>query len=133
MAKFFSSLFVKALVKPSHERVDADDGEDEPEDQTDEQDVEDTGRAPTRALTTTFMPSIFAMARKGLRALKVRIVLKMGMLPAPNRLAPKLMSETDTMTKSSQHHALPKYMTQPMANSLSVVSRKKTTVKIRSR
>ncbi len=59
--------------------------------------------------------------------------MKMEMLPAPKRLAAKLTRETPTMMKSSQHHALPKYATNPMAKSLSVVSRKKTTVKIRSR
>ena len=91
------------------------------------------GRAPTKAFTTTFMPSILAMARSGLNALSVRIVLKIGMLPAPSNEAPKLMSETATMTKSNQHQALPKYITQPIANSLRSVSRKKTTVRMRSR
>ena len=43
------------------------------------------------------------------------------------------MSETATITKSSQHQAFPKYMTQPMANNLRSVSRKKTTVRMRSR
>ena len=79
------------------------------------------------------MPSILAIALSGLRARSVRMVLKMGMFPAPKRLAPKLMRETATMTKSSQHQALPKYITQPMAKSLRSVSRKKTTVRIRSR
>lgn len=61
------------------------------------------GSAPTRAFTTTFMPSILAMALNGLKALKVRIVLKMEMFPAPNKLAAKFTSETPTMMKSSQH------------------------------
>ena len=52
---------------------------------------------------------------------------------SPRRLAAKLIRETPTMTKSSQHHALPKYATHPMANSLRHVSRKNTTVRIRSR
>ena len=91
------------------------------------------GRAPTRALTTTFMPSILAIARSGLRALRVLIVLKMGILPAPSRLAPKFTKDTATITKSSQHQALPKYMTAPMARSFKHVSKKNTTVSIRSR
>ena len=91
------------------------------------------GSAPTRALTTTFIPSILAMALRGLKALKVLIVLKMEMFPAPSKLAAKFTRDTPTMTKSSQHQALPKYATNPMAKSLSDVSRKKTTVKILSR
>ena len=43
------------------------------------------GKAPTKALTTTFMPSILAIARSGRRALSVLMVLKMGMLPAPRK------------------------------------------------
>ena len=73
------------------------------------------------------------MYLSGLNALNVLIVLKMGMLPAPNKLAPKLIKDTATMTKSSQHQALPKYITQPMAKSLRSVSKKKTTVRMRSR
>ena len=33
-----------------------------------------SGKAPTRALTTTFIPSIFAMALNGRNALSVRMV-----------------------------------------------------------
>jgi hypothetical protein len=44
-----------------------------------------------------------------------------------------LTRDTPTMTKSSQHHALPKYATNPIAKSFKDVSRKKTTVKILSR
>ena len=64
------------------------------------------GRAPTNAFTTTFMPSILAMALSGRKALRVLIVLKIGMFPAPRREAAKLMRDTPTMTKSSQHQAL---------------------------
>ena len=91
------------------------------------------GKAPTRALTTTFMPSILAIARNGLRALKVLMVLNMGMFPAPNNEAPKFIRDTATITKSSQHQALPKYITVPIANNFNEVSKKNTTVKIRSR
>ena len=91
------------------------------------------GRAPTKAFTTTFMPSILAMALRGRKALRVLIVLKIGMFPAPRREAAKLMRDTPTMTKSSQHQALPKYATTPIARSFRQVSRKKTTVRILSR
>jgi hypothetical protein len=43
------------------------------------------------------------MALNGLSALRVLIVLKMEMFPAPRRLAAKFTRETPTMTKSSQH------------------------------
>ena len=59
------------------------------------------GNAPTRALTTTFIPSILAMALRGLKALRVLMVLKMGMLPAPNKLAPKLISDTATIERKN--------------------------------
>jgi hypothetical protein len=36
-------------------------------------------------------------------------------------------------SRKTVYHALPKYATNPIAKSLSVVSRKKTTVKIRSK
>ena len=45
MAELLSRLFVKALVEPAHERVDADDGKDKPEDEADEQHVEDGGQS----------------------------------------------------------------------------------------
>ena len=53
-----------------------------------------------------YLPSIFAIALRGLRALKVLIVLKIEILPAPSKLAPKFTNDTATITKSSQHQAL---------------------------
>jgi len=44
VAELVPRLLVKALVKPSHECVDPDDGENEPEDQTDQEHVEDGGQ-----------------------------------------------------------------------------------------
>ena len=79
------------------------------------------------------LPSILAIALRGLRALKVLIVLKMAIFPNPIRLAAKLTIDTATITKSNQHQALVKYITKPIANSFRVVSKKKTTVKTRSK
>ena len=53
------------------------------------------------------------MALSGLSALRVRMVLRMGMLLAPRTEAAKLTMETATITKSSRHHASVKYERKP--------------------
>ena len=87
----------------------------------------------TQGVVRYNLPSIFAIAVSGLRALNVRIVLKIETLLNQSKLAPKFTNDTATTAKSNQHHALLKYTTKPIAKSLSVVSRKNTTVKIQSK
>ena len=53
------------------------------------------------------------MALSGLSALRVRMVLRMGMLLAPRTEAAKLTMDTATITKSSRHHASVKYERKP--------------------
>ena len=50
LVKPLPSLGVDALLELAHEQVDADDGEDQPEDEADKQDVEDTGQGPDQGV-----------------------------------------------------------------------------------
>lgn len=57
----------------------------------------------------TLIPCIRDIARRGLKALSVLMVLNAWIPPAPHRDATKLISDTITIIKSSQHHAFVKY------------------------
>lgn len=52
------------------------------------------GMACTKAFTTTLIPCILDMARNGLNALSVLIVLKAWIPPAPQRDATKFIRDT---------------------------------------
>ena len=78
------------------------------------------------------MPCILDIALKGRRALNVLIVLKASILVAPIKVAVRLIRETITIRKSSQHQALVKYLAKPRATNLIHISMKKITVNIRS-